>query len=246
TSISYALQHADRPIGTRLHEFETRFAIACRARVGKIHDRTSIAPFDRGVRGIEKALQILRQPVIAPRLAPLLVHALLHDAPASVCGDDEGVQIQIEAVLYGRAVDLRDETARVHERRGVQAGAFADRQELCGCLARMRALAAAHVNAELPLERREPSLERPHDARRNAGRMPIHAHDGAEGLKPERMCEATQHLVATVMKRDRLDDYASETCHASTEPLRNTSAVEREIGTSGSSRHVGLNRGVWP
>jgi len=60
----------------------------------------------------------------------------------------------------------------------------------------MLAAAAADMDAELPLERPEPALERADDARGDAGGMPVHPHHGAEGLEPEGMCEPAQQLVA--------------------------------------------------
>jgi hypothetical protein len=37
--------------------------------------------------------------------------------------------------------------------------------------------------------------------------MPVHAHHGAERLKPERMRETPQQFVATVMMNNRFADY---------------------------------------
>ena len=111
-------------------------------------------PVDRAVRLVDEALQPLGQPVIAPRVAALAVHALLHHDPLAVVGDDEAVQVEIEAVLHRRAVDLGDEPARLRERRAVDAGALADRDQLMRRLARMLAAPAADMNAELAAQRR--------------------------------------------------------------------------------------------
>ena len=46
--------------------------------------------------------------MIAPGLSALAVHALLDDGPVSIVGDDEPVQIEIEAILNGSAVHLGD------------------------------------------------------------------------------------------------------------------------------------------
>ena len=48
----------------------------------------------------------------------------------AVVGDDEAVQIEIEAVLHRGAVDLGDEAARLGERGAVEADALADGDEL--------------------------------------------------------------------------------------------------------------------
>jgi hypothetical protein len=49
--------------------------------------------------------------VIAARLPPVAVHALLDDDPVSIVGDDEAVHVKIEPVLDGGAVDLGDKPA---------------------------------------------------------------------------------------------------------------------------------------
>lgn len=49
--------------------------------------------------------------MIAPCQAAVAVHALLHNRPTAVIGYKEAVQIEVEAVLHRRAVDLGDEPA---------------------------------------------------------------------------------------------------------------------------------------
>ena len=90
--------------------------------------------------------------MVAPRLAPLAVHALLHDDPGAVVGDDEAVQVESEAVLHGGAVDLGDESARAHQRGRVQPQPLAERGELVGRAARVAAATAADVQAQLALD----------------------------------------------------------------------------------------------
>ena len=87
--------------------------------------------------------------MVAARLPALAVHALLHDDPVAVVGDDEAVQVEVEAVLHRGAVDLGDEPAGLRERRAVEADALADRDQLVRRLPRMPAAAAADVDAEL-------------------------------------------------------------------------------------------------
>ncbi len=67
----------------------------------------------------------------------------------AVIGDDEPVQIEVEPVLKGGAVDLGDETARGREPLPVKADTLADRDELLRRLARMRATTTADMQAEL-------------------------------------------------------------------------------------------------
>src|ERR1700738_4758400 len=99
---------------------------------------------------VDEAFQPLRQPVIAPRLPPVAVHALRYHHPASVVRDDEAMQIKVEAVLDGSAVNLRDQAARPGQRSPVKADALTDRNELVrGCSAVLTA-ATTDVDAEFP------------------------------------------------------------------------------------------------
>ena len=67
--------------------------------------------------------------MIAPCLPALAVHALLHHRPVAVVGDDETVQVEIEAVLHGGAIDLGHETAGLRELAAVEADLVPDRDE---------------------------------------------------------------------------------------------------------------------
>ena len=175
--------------------------------------------------------------MIAARLPALAVHALLHHRPVAVVGDDETVQVEIEAVLHGGAVDLGHETAGLRELAAVEADVVADRDEFARRLARMFPAPAADVDAELVLQRRQPALERADDAGRDAGGMPVHPHDGAEGLKPERIGQPAQKLVAAVVVHDGLGHHRAQPGHAVRQPFRHLSAVQRQISTARPSRH---------
>ena len=70
--------------------------------------------------------------MIAARGAGCAVHALLHDDPIAVVGDDEAVEVKVEAVLHGGAVHLGDQPARLRQRRAVEADARADVGQLRG------------------------------------------------------------------------------------------------------------------
>ena len=199
---------------------------------------------DRGVRLLDEALQPFRQPVIAARLSAVAVHALLHHDPASVVGDDEAVQIEIEAVLHRGAVDLGDEPARLGERRAVEPDPVADRDKLVRRPPRMLAAPAADMDAEFAGERRQAALQRADDAGGDARGMPVHAHDGAEGLEPEGMGETAQQLVAAISVDDRLGHDRAEPRHPVGEPLRHGAAVQRQIGAPGSAAHGDIPLGV--
>ena len=63
------------------------------------------------MRIIDEALQSFRKPVIAPRLLACAIHALLNDSPVAVVSDNEAVEVEIETILYCRAVNFRYQAA---------------------------------------------------------------------------------------------------------------------------------------
>src|SRR3981189_2745175 len=67
--------------------------------------------------------------------------------------------------------------------------------------------------------------------------MPIHSHDSAERLKPERMRQPLQEFVAAVMMDDGLAHNGAERGHAARQPRRNTPAVKRKIRAACPSCH---------
>ena len=67
--------------------------------------------------------------MVAARLPAVAVHPLLDDHPLAVVGDDEAVQVEVEAVLHRGAVDLGDQAARLGQRGAVDADALADRKQ---------------------------------------------------------------------------------------------------------------------
>ncbi len=77
-----------------------------------------------------------------------VVHALLDDGPVAVVGDDEPVQVEVETILDGGAVDLRHQPADVGKRGAVDPNPLADRCELKGRLSRLLAAAAADMDSE--------------------------------------------------------------------------------------------------
>ena len=77
--------------------------------------------------------------MIAPGLPSIAVHALLHHDPVSIIGDDETVQIEIEAVLDSGAIDLGHQPARPCEIRTVEADAIADGDQFVRGLSRVLA-----------------------------------------------------------------------------------------------------------
>src|SRR6202035_5251769 len=101
----------------------------------------------------------------------------------------------------------------------------------------MLAAAAAHMYAEFVREGSQAALEGADDAGGDAGRMPVHAHDGAVRLEPERMRQPPQEFVAAIVVDDCLSDDGAERRHAGHQPWRYTSAVQGQVCASGSSCH---------
>ena len=93
----------------RSQRIELEAARGFGAAVGEVADLVFRRSLDRRVRGVDKARDALRQPLVAPRLPARPVHALLHDRPMAVVGDDEAVQVEVEPILNRSAVDLGDE-----------------------------------------------------------------------------------------------------------------------------------------
>ena len=150
----------------------------------------------------------------------------------AIVGDDEAVQVEVETILNGGAVDLRHQPADIGERGAVDSDPLADRGEFMRRLSRLLAAAAADMDSEFARQRLEPALQRADDARGDARGMPVHAHDRAERLEPERMGEAAQQLVAAVIVDDRLADDGAKPAHAAREPQGHPAAVQRQIGAS--------------
>src|SRR6202162_6702829 len=135
----------------------------------------------------------------SPRLLAPVVYALLHDGPLAVVGNNKAVQVKVEAILHCRAVDLRNQAAFLGKSCSVDADLVTDGNEFLRRSPRMVAASSTDVNAQLLAERRQPSLEGTDNARRDTGGMPVHTHHGAKGLKPERIGQPPQQLVASVV-----------------------------------------------
>ncbi len=73
-------------------------------------------------------------PMVAPRLALVAIHALLHDRPFAVIGDEEAMQIEIETVLHGGTVDLGHEATGADQRLAVKSNSCSEPAEFVRCL----------------------------------------------------------------------------------------------------------------
>ena len=100
------------------------------------------------------------------------------------------MQIKVETVLNGGAVDFGGQSTGFCQRVTVEANAIAESHKFARRQPRMFAAAAADVQAEFAAQGVEAALKRPKHACRDAGGMPIHPHQRAKRLKPERMRHA--------------------------------------------------------
>ena len=65
-------------------------------------------------------------PVVSAGQTARLVHSLLDDGPFAVSGENESVEINLEAVGDRVVVDARRQTARANERLAVEASPLRD------------------------------------------------------------------------------------------------------------------------
>src|SRR6202043_1873954 len=105
---------------------------------------------ERGL--FDKTFQALGKPVIPASLLAVAIHSLLDYDPLATVGHNEPVQIEIEAILHGGAVDLGDEPARICECRPVKAHTLPDCDELPRRLPGIFAAAATDVDSKLVRE----------------------------------------------------------------------------------------------
>ena len=137
------------------------------------------------------------------------------------------MQIEIEPILHRRAVDFGYQPAGARQSGAVDADTVAEQPQFIGRLAGMLAAAAADMDTELALKWAEAALQSADDAGRDAGRMPIHSHHGAERLKPEGVGQSLQEFVAPVGLHNGLCNDRAECGHARRQPGRDTPAMER-------------------
>src|SRR5262249_58043154 len=129
----------------------------------------------RLVRLVDEARHAVRQPVIAPRRAARIAHALLDDAPVAGGGEEEDMVVELITVLDGGAVHLGRRPARVHERLRVAADRLADLRDLLRRLARHVALAAGGEEPKLAVDVLQALFDRAADRRRHTARGPVEA-----------------------------------------------------------------------
>ncbi|MCY1301240.1 hypothetical protein D9M70_508380 [compost metagenome] len=132
----------------RSQKIELAIARGRGAAVGKVDDLALPRAFDRRVGRIHEAGDPLRKPMVAPGLPLFAVHALLHDDPFAVVGDDKTVQVKVEAVLNCCTVDLCDEAAGCRQATSIEAHALANCNQLAGGLPGVPPSTATDMNTE--------------------------------------------------------------------------------------------------
>ena len=89
--------------------------------------------------------------MITAGLFDLAVHPLLYNDPVAVVGDDETMQIELEAVLHSGTVDLGYQAAGCGERGPIKAHPVPDIDQFVRRLPRIPAASAAYMDPELLL-----------------------------------------------------------------------------------------------
>ena len=230
-------ERRDHLVGTVGDQVDLPLPRRGRAGIGEIDDRALVGAIDGGVGVIEEGLQALGEPVIAARLLAVPVHALLNHRPSSVVGDHEAVQVQIETVLHCSAVDLGHQSRGSRQLVPGQAELHPEVDQLLRSLARVLTPPATYVDPQLAGSRSQSPFERSHDRGRDPRGVPVHPHHRPERLKPKRVGQPAQELVAPVVQHDRFGDQASQSGHASGEPGGHPSPVQRKVGRSGRAPH---------
>ena len=131
--------------------------------IHQVPDDTGVLTDDRGMRIGREVADGRRVPVVAPRQAARLVHALLDDGPLAVSSQHERMQIDLKAIGDRVVVDARRQAARPDQRIAVEADAIGYRPQLVWRLSGMFAAAATDIDTEFVGARVEALLQRAHD-----------------------------------------------------------------------------------
>src|ERR1700753_2834899 len=106
------------------------------------------------------------------------------------------MEVKIEAILHRSVVNFGNETACFYKFFSGEAVLFGDALHLLRRVAGMSAPSSTYIKSKLSAERTKPTFQRSYDACCDTGRMPIHSHDSAEGLKPKRIGQAAKQFIA--------------------------------------------------
>jgi hypothetical protein len=123
-------------------------------------------------------------------------HALLNDGPQAAGGEDEGMMVNLVAVLKGGVVHFRRHPAGIDQvgREG-NGECVAPSLYLLRCLPRCRSFPSGNEDAEFPLPPLQALLQSPASCGGDAGGMPVEAKRAAKHLEPEGVRQLRQHLL---------------------------------------------------
>ena len=212
------------------HDGQERRLRGLCASVDQVANDASSRTHDRAVRFAREIAHRRRVPVVATRGLRGLVHALLHNGPFAVGGDEEPVQVDLEAVGNRVVVYSGGQPARADQGFAVEAGTFSELSQFARRLPRGAPTAAADEYAQLVRPRVEPTFQRSDNGCRDAGRMPIHSHDRAERLEPEGIAQPAEKGRVAVVRQHALADRRPQRGHPRGQPLRHAPAMKRKIG----------------
>src|SRR5512146_3237391 len=205
-------------VGILLGGFQDRMLCGCGVAIDEIHDLAEIFADNASVGLGNEIAHVGRVPMIATRHSSDIVHSLLHDGPLAVASEYEGMDIKLKAVGDGVVVDAGGEAAGPDKRVAVSAGHRRDAAEVVGGSAGLCATAAADIDSEFVASIGKASLQCAHHRGGYAGRVPVHAHHGAERLEPEGITEAREKFRRAVVVEDGFDNRGAEGSHSLSQP----------------------------
>ena len=128
------------------------------------------------------------------------------------------MQINLESVADGVVIDFGGEAAGSDQGSAVEPALVRNREQLGGSFPGLFAAAPAEIYAELAGARIHASLQRSHDRSGHSRRVPVHTHDAAKRLEPERIAQPGEKLASAIVRDDVFGDSRSELLHSLGEP----------------------------
>src|SRR5690348_13325397 len=181
-----------------------------------------------------KITNACRMPVIAARQSGGFIHSLLYYGPFPGLAYNKRVEINLESVDDSVIVDPGCEPAGSDQRLAIDAAPFGKGPKLIRSAARLLASSSANINSQFMCTRIQPTFQRSHHRRCDAGGVPVHAHHASERLKPHRVADAGQKLGYTVMMNNAFGNGCPELLHSDGQPCGYTPAMQGKIGMSGT------------
>ena len=134
-----------------------------------------------------------------------ITETLLYHGPVPLVTQDEAVEVDLKSVLDGCVVHLGAQPAAPYKRLSLEPGSVGVFKDLLRCGAGAPTFAAADVDAQLFSQRIDGSLESAHDRSGDTGRMPVHAQNASQSLKPEGIAQPAEQFALAVRLDDSLD-----------------------------------------